>query len=278
MNSHSKILQEMSVHLCRQLREAFGASYCRIAILPETAKIAANGVEHEATAEAPETEAGVTLIHMDGNSNDYLALARQNGNEAEEAGESGPQLVATIVSACRQPQPVLRFYLQQSSDTAPQTTLAAYLDLAFASPRHFSASEVMAMMLMVEMTKAVLAAWNRTTPALTAEQVVGKLQNNLFALPFLEAKKQWIDAFEEEYLRQQLMKYYGNISKAARAARISRYTLYALLNKFQFSARAFKKSKVSRSAAKASLNAAVAANVAADTDTANEGTPVTQAV
>lgn len=269
MNSHSNTLQEMIIHLCRQLREAFGASHCRIALLPETAKAATNGAVSGAPHTLPAVEADVTLIRLDGKSNAYLALAQPNGMDAEKLSASHADMVANIAHACRKAKPVLRFLLQQDSDTAPQPGLPAFLDLSFASPRQFSAAEIMAMMLMVEMTKTVLAAaWRRAVQGSAAEQVAGKFQNNLFTMPFLEAKKQWIDAFEEEYLRQQLMKYYGNISKAARAARISRYTLYALLNKFQFSARAFKKSKVSRSAAKASLHAAVAANGAADTETA----------
>jgi hypothetical protein len=277
MNSHSSNLQEMIVHLCRQFREAFGASYCRIALLPETAKATANGAVHGTNDTAPATDPEVTVIHMEGKSYDYLALARQNGTGTEEANASYADMASSIANACRKPKPVLRFYVQHASDAAPAGAMTAYLDLAFATPRHFSTAEVMAMMLMVEMTKSVLvAAWTRHVQASSAEQVVGKLQINLFTLPFLEAKKQWIDAFEEEYLRQQLMKYYGNISKAARAARISRYTLYALLNKFQFSARAFKKSKISRSAAKASLHAAVAANGPASSEETNAGTPTTQ--
>ncbi|MGH7491955.1 MAG: hypothetical protein ACREOO_06130 [bacterium] len=278
MNSHSSNLQEMIVHLCRQFREAFGASYCRIALLPETAKAAANGVVH-GTAGAGVTDQEVTLIHMDGKSSDDSALAQQNGNATEQTNAPPSDMASSIVTACRKPKPVLRFYVQQASDAAPATAMSAFLDLAFASPRHFSTAEVMAMMLMVEMTRAVLvAAWARHVQASAAERVVGTLQINLFALPFLEAKKQWIDAFEEEYLRQQLMKYYGNISKAARAARISRYTLYALLNKFQFSARSFKKSKISRSAAKASLHAAVAANGPASSEGADSGVTTTQIV
>ena len=276
MNSHSSNLQEMIVHLCRQFREAFGASYCRIALLPETAKAAANGAVH-ATTSAGGTDQEVTLIHMDGKSSDYTALAEQNGNGTEPTNAAPADMASSIVTACRKPKPVLRFYVQHASDAAPATSMAAFLDVAFASPRHFSTAEVMAMMLMVEMTKTVLVAtWARHMQASAAERVVGTLQVNLFALPFLEAKKQWIDAFEEEYLRQQLMKYYGNISKAARAARISRYTLYALLNKFQFSARAFKKSKISRSAAKASLHAAVAANGPASAEGADAGVTTTQ--
>ncbi len=277
MNSHSKNIQEMIVHLCRQFREAFGASYCRIALLPEAAKAAASGVANPATNPALAADENVTVIPCEGAGNDYLALSRPNGNEADKLNAPQTDMVANVASACRKPKPVLRFYLQQSSDATPRSAMAAFLDLAFASPRQFSASEVMAMMVMVEMTKSVLAAaWARQTQATSAEQVAGKLQNNLFGLPFLEAKKQWIDAFEEEYLRQQLMKYYGNISKAARAARISRYTLYALLNKFQFSARTFKRSKISRSAAKASLHAAVAANGASGSETANAGAAANQ--
>ncbi len=280
MNAHSKNFQEMIVHLCRQFREAFGASYCRIALLPETAKGAANGAGQSTSETTPAADQDITLIHAGGKSNDYLALARNNGSETEKLSPAHADLVASVAEACRKPKPSLRFYLQPAGDEAALAPApSAFLDVSFASPRSFSVSEVMAMMLMVEMTKAVLTAeWTHAAQSSTAEQVAGKLQTNLFALPFLEAKKQWIDAFEEEYLRLQLIKYYGNISKAARAARISRYTLYALLNKFQFSARAFKKSKVSRGAARASLHAAVAANGAAASELANTETEVSPPV
>ena len=208
MNSHSKNLQEMVAHLCRQLREAFGAAYCRIAFLPETAKTAAQEAGDGTENTAPAADHEVTVIQLDGKSADLLALARHNGDVEAEANASHADTASSIAAACRMPKPILRFYLQQSSDNASSSAMAAFLDLAFTAPQHFSAAEITAMMLMLEMTKTVLiAAWTRQAQATAAEQVVGKLQTNLFALPFLEAKKQWIDAFEEEYLRQQLMKY-----------------------------------------------------------------------
>lgn len=48
---------------------------------------------------------------------------------------------------------------------------------------------------------------------------------------FKEAKKKWIDYFEENYLRALLDKHKGRLGRAARAAGMDRKTLYRLMRK-----------------------------------------------
>lgn len=50
-------------------------------------------------------------------------------------------------------------------------------------------------------------------------------------LPFHEAKQQWTDHLEHEYLTRLLAKHGGNISEAARAAGLSRQSCYRLMEK-----------------------------------------------
>ncbi|MFQ5602052.1 MAG: sigma-54-dependent transcriptional regulator [bacterium] len=53
-----------------------------------------------------------------------------------------------------------------------------------------------------------------------------------FDVPLLEAKKNVVENFEKEYLKQLLKKCNGNISKAANKAEISRRTLYRMIKSF----------------------------------------------
>jgi DNA-binding NtrC family response regulator len=53
-------------------------------------------------------------------------------------------------------------------------------------------------------------------------------------LPFLEARRQIMQEFEKEYLANLLKQCAGNISKAANIAKISRRTMYRVLNSNQF--------------------------------------------
>lgn len=52
-------------------------------------------------------------------------------------------------------------------------------------------------------------------------------------LPFHEAKAQWIETFEIQYLKRILERYHGNISEAARACGVDRKTIHRLLAKYQ---------------------------------------------
>jgi two-component system response regulator AtoC len=50
-------------------------------------------------------------------------------------------------------------------------------------------------------------------------------------LSFKQAKAKWIQELENKYLREILFRFQGNVSKAARAARMDRTTFHRLLNK-----------------------------------------------
>jgi two-component system response regulator AtoC len=50
-------------------------------------------------------------------------------------------------------------------------------------------------------------------------------------LSFKQAKAKWIQELENKYLREILIRFQGNVSKAARAARMDRTTFHRLLNK-----------------------------------------------
>ncbi|NUO79151.1 hypothetical protein HUU05_03670 [candidate division KSB1 bacterium] len=244
MSLNCASVQEMAIHLSQQLSHAFGAAYCRIALLPRNpapasaANFSDNGVARD-----------LVLVALS-RSNEVAVAQNVNGGTSTHAPKiSEPfappaETVSSVVAAFHSATPKLRFSWQCDEEVGEY----GCLDLVFSSPRRITRAEIHALLLMAEIARTVLAfARTATTPASSAEQVVKKLQGDVFALPFLEAKKHWIDAFEHEYLRQQMLKYFGNISKAARAARISRYTLYALLNKFQFSAQSFKRMKPQKS-------------------------------
>ena len=57
--------------------------------------------------------------------------------------------------------------------------------------------------------------------------------NHLSDLPFLDSKKKITENFEKEYFKNLLIKYHGNISKAAERAQISRRTLYRMINTYE---------------------------------------------
>lgn len=59
----------------------------------------------------------------------------------------------------------------------------------------------------------------------------GALSNELMEMGFHEAKEQLIATFEKEYVRRLLARASGNMSKAARLARVDRTTLYRLTDK-----------------------------------------------
>ena len=244
MSQNSAQMQELAIHLSQQISNVFGASYCRIALCsasrnPWGANINADSgaaVEIMTLPLTPTRSAGAASL-VNGNS-----AAREA--KITEPFTPGAELIARINSVGHRAHPRLSFYWR--GQEAQQEH--GCLEIHFNAPRSFSATEVSALLLMAEIARTMLMfARVASLQTTAAEQVVKKLQSDIFTMPFLEAKKIWIDAFEHEYLRQQMIKFFGNISKAARAARISRYTLYALLNKFQFSAQSFKRMKPQKS-------------------------------
>lgn len=240
MSQHRVQMQEVAIHLSQQISNAFGAAYCRVGLFPANAKFpeAANGVAAEIVTLALPQSSGKT----NGQGLNGAPLARELKIAAPYTPEA--EAASRIASAGRGLRPRLRFCWQGEEAGNEQ----GCLEVCFNAPRQFSAAEVSALLLMAEVARTILALTRLAAlQATSAEQVAKKLQGDLFTMPFLEAKKIWIDAFEQEYLRQQMIKFFGNISKAARAARISRYTLYALLNKFQFSAQSFKRMKPQKS-------------------------------
>ncbi len=60
------------------------------------------------------------------------------------------------------------------------------------------------------------------------------------SLPFVDAKKRIIENFEREYLMELLKRTRGNISKAAREAKLSRNSIYSLLNNYNISPASYK--------------------------------------
>lgn len=64
--------------------------------------------------------------------------------------------------------------------------------------------------------------------------------DSIKSLPFIEAKKKVIENFEQEYLIELLRRSKGNISQAAREAKVSRKTIHGLLNDYNISPAVFK--------------------------------------
>ncbi len=65
--------------------------------------------------------------------------------------------------------------------------------------------------------------------ALGADTGTRESGTDLFALPLKEAKRQWVQQFQRDYIRQLLDRYGGVISRAARAAGVDRKTLARLM-------------------------------------------------
>ncbi len=245
MSQNRPNVQEMAVHLSQQLSHAFGAAYCRITLFSGRLEPADEIISHT-NGKAREVVA-IVLSRFEGarhaqNLNGGPAGAREHN--LAEPFTPDVEALSRLTSACRKAKPALRFCWQADGALGNSGIESGCLDVMFNTPRQFSVVEMTSLLMMAEAARMMLIFTRMAAAhASDAEQVARKLQGDLFTMPFLEAKKQWIDAFEHEYLRQQMAKYFGNISKAARAARISRYTLYALLNKFQFSAQSFKRTK-----------------------------------
>ena len=57
----------------------------------------------------------------------------------------------------------------------------------------------------------------------------------------MEMKKQWVDAFEKEYLVNTLTRHDGNVSAAAREAKLDRSNFLRLLRRHGVKAQDFRK-------------------------------------
>lgn len=241
MSPNSANVKEMAIHLSQQLSHVLGAAYCRIVLLPKHIPLAEEALFSSNGSSAEVVTVGLASAFMAPRVQSLNGDRHLPEQKIAEPYAPDAEIAARIASAGRLARPKLRFRWQDDDEHG-------WLDISFRAPRQFSAAELSALLLMAEIARMMMT-YTRMASARTssAEQVARKLQGDVFAMPFLEAKKNWIDAFEHEYLRQQMVKYFGNISKAARAARISRYTLYALLNKFQFSAQSFKRTKPQKS-------------------------------
>ncbi len=244
MSQNSAQMQELAIHLSQHISNAFGASYCRIALCSGARNHWGANAHADNGAAIEVLTFPLTPTRVANNALGMNGVSGTREPKITEPFTPGAELIARINSAGHRSHPRLSFYWRGQEAHHDH----GCLEVNFSAPRSFSATEVSALLLMTEIARTLLLfARLATTPTMAAEQVAKKLQGDIFAMPFLEAKKIWIDAFEHEYLRQQMIKFFGNISKAARAARISRYTLYALLNKFQFTAQSFKRMKPQKS-------------------------------
>lgn len=237
--------------LCQRFTHTFGASYCGISVTADgSARFVAPGSEVAEETILAATPALCLAITPPGGRSEHAGLPQATETLADRQPAHSPEaeLTEAIAAACRSARPILRFDLYPAFTENGQSTPLGSLYLAFAQPRPLTSAEVSALLAMAEMTATVLTF---TRPK-TLEAIAGgwlpmlgqtSPATSLLDYPFLEAKKHWIKAFEREYLGQQLVRHAGNISMVARAARISRYTVYALLNKFQLSAKSYKRKK-----------------------------------
>ena len=65
----------------------------------------------------------------------------------------------------------------------------------------------------------------------TEEVKIDSLEEETDSPSFREAKQTWIQAFEQHFLSELLRKCRGNISKAAREAKMDRRSLHRLIKK-----------------------------------------------
>lgn len=244
-------LRETIDGLCQRFTHTFGASYCGIALTADgSVSFAAPGSQAEADTILAATPAlCITVTPLGGRAeHDGLPAATENHEDHQPVRRAEPELAEAIAATCRSAQSILRFDLHPSFTENGQSAPLGSLYLAFAQPRPLTPAEVSALLAMAEMMATVLTFARPKTLEVVSGGLLPTLGQaspaaSLLDYPFLEAKKHWIKAFEREYLGQQLAKHAGNISMVARAARISRYTVYALLNKFQLSAKSYKRKK-----------------------------------
>jgi len=251
MSQNQIRLKETIEGLCQRFSHTFGASYCGITLAAEgPTSFAAYGNHAQTdTILAATPSLCVTVAPLAGQTSPVAPPSAEEIHPNHQLPQPEPDgLLAAIADACRSAQPILRFDLHPAFVENGQGAPVGFLYLAFARPTPLTLAEVSALLAMAEMMATVLTfARPKTLEAVSGGLLPTLGQTSaaagLLDYPFLEAKKHWIKAFEREYLGQQLAKHAGNISMVARAARISRYTVYALLNKFQLSAKSYKRKK-----------------------------------
>lgn len=249
--------QETVTRLCQKFTGTFGASYCGLSLFADLESHSAYDGKQALNALLAEEQAapGMAIVPIMQHNHHSHVAASALGHDEDGAVSLAPpgretNRLAAIAEACQAAQPILRFDLHHPAAESEngQNPLLGFLYLAFDQPKHFTDAELSALLAMAEIVTTILVFLKTeaqgtdifSSPAVGSHAVPSE---QLLEYPFLEAKKHWIKAFEREYLGQQLAKYSGNISMVARAARISRYTVYALLNKFQLSAKSFKRKK-----------------------------------
>lgn len=249
--------QETITRLCQKFTSTFGASYCGLSLFADLESHSAYDGKPAFNALVADGQANADMAIvpiMQPNHHPQVAASTsvlgEHGVEPPASPVHERNRVAAIATACQAAQPVLRFDLHHPATESEngQNPLLGFLYLVFDQPKHFTEAELSALLAMAEIVTTILAFLKseaQGTDTLSSLSLGSHTvpSEQLLEYPFLEAKKHWIKAFEREYLGQQLVKYSGNISMVARAARISRYTVYALLNKFQLSAKSFKRKK-----------------------------------
>lgn len=226
--------------LCQRFTKQYGAEFCHIAFSPEE--------------QASSSDVGTSSSDGEqrfSNNNDasvYAIQAAATGNPLMEAHDGERSVGHGLVNAAQRfdaTKPLVRFDFYDKPQT-PSVSPLGSMFLAFPRSRNLSSAQVSGLFFSTEIVAALVARFrssaNQHVNGLTRQQAEEE-HPAIYSMPFLKAKKQWIDSFERGYLEQLLAAHNGNISKVARAAGISRYTVYALLNKFQISAKAFKKRK-----------------------------------
>jgi len=247
---------------CRQIAHKFGAWYCQIILARDQSLAAGAEAGHEigATRFVSGFKGTPTVLPA----GRIAGAIQSTGNNVDEEDQGGDktgadsecpgnqETLSTLHESCQSAQPVLQFELYPHITIAARRPLLGYLILAFRGPQSFSRSELAALLAVAEMASlllcgATLEPRGNSEMRATAERLMSGINGNLFESPFIKAKRFWTDAFEREYLFRLLTENFGNISKVARTARVSRYTVYALLNKYQLSAKPFKKKSLMRS-------------------------------
>ena len=231
MTQSKTSLQDVVSTICRQFTQTFGAACCHLALSHRRFESQNDGVDT--------SNLTITLLPTD--SSWQPSQDTSVNGEHEPPRETSPSL-DSLDAMLQSDRPVVRFSLIRGSVNSAQ--LLGWLILIFPRPVQFSATEKRALLMTIELAAAMLARSELRQPETSTEndQWNAAAHKQVFELPFLEAKRQWIQAFEKEYLGQQMARHFGNISRVARSSRISRYTVYALMNKFNFSSKPFKRS------------------------------------
>ena len=245
--------------LCQRFTKQYGAEFCHIAFSPENQPGSPDFGMSDSDSEqrfSNNNNASVYAIQAATTGNSRI-VAQDHVRDGERAIGHGSFDAAQSFDTTKS---LVRFDFYDRPQTASVDPLGSMF-LEFPRSRSLSSAQISGLFFSTEIVAALVARFrsnsNQHVNGLTRQQAE-KEHTAIYSMPFLKAKKQWIDSFEREYLEQLLTAHNGNISKVARAAGISRYTVYALLNKFQFSAKAFKKRKPKSNNAGRHDNAVVA--------------------